>query len=75
VRQEEEGAVSCELVTRRFIDVAERESWAGPATPESRRDAQPPVHLLAVREVVPGPHRVIDLTLAPGRVIHRYRAA
>jgi acetoacetate decarboxylase len=33
------------------------------------------VYLLAVGEVVLGLHRIIDLTLTPGRVIHRYRAA
>jgi acetoacetate decarboxylase len=75
VRQEEEGVVSRELVTRRFADVVEHESWAGPATLELRPNAQLPVHLLAVREVVLGLHRTIDLTLSPGHIIHRYRAA
>ena len=75
VRQEEEGVVSRELVTRRFADVTEHESWTGPATLELRPNAQLPVHLLVVREVVLGLHRTIDLTLTPGRVIHRYRAA
>ncbi|HEX4658618.1 MAG TPA: acetoacetate decarboxylase family protein [Streptosporangiaceae bacterium] len=75
VRLEEEGVVSRELVTRRFADVTEHESWTGPATLELRPNAQLPVHLLAVREVVLGLHRTIDLTLTPGRVIHRYRAA
>jgi acetoacetate decarboxylase len=75
VRQEEEGVVSRELVTRRFADVVEHEAWAGPGTLELRPNAQLPVHLLAVREVVLGLHRVIDLTLAPGRVIHRYGSA
>lgn len=75
IRQEEEGVVSRELVTRRFADVVEHEAWTGPATLELRPNAQLPVHLLAVQEVVLGLHRTIDLTLAPGRVIHRYRAA
>jgi acetoacetate decarboxylase len=75
VRLEEEGVVSRELVTRRFADVTEHESWTGPATLELRPNAQLPVHLLAVREVVLGLHRTVDLTLTPGRVIHRYRAA
>jgi acetoacetate decarboxylase len=75
VRQEEEGVVSRELVTRRFTDVVEHQAWAGPATLELRPNAQLPVHLLAVREVVLGLHRTVDLTLSPGRVIHRYRAA
>ena len=75
VRQEEEGVVSRELVTRRFADVVEHEAWAGPATLELRPNAQLPVHLLVVREVVLGLHRTIDVTLAPGHVIYRYRAA
>jgi acetoacetate decarboxylase len=75
VRQEEEGVVSRELVTRRFADVTEHESWVGPATLELRPNAQLPVYLLAVHEVVLGLHRTIDLTLPGGRVIHRYRAA
>lgn len=75
VRQEEEGVVSRELVARRFADVVEHEAWTGPGTLELRPNAQLPVHLLAVQEVVLGLHRVVDLTLAPGRVIHRYGAA
>jgi acetoacetate decarboxylase len=75
VRQEEEGHVSRELVTRRFADVVEHEAWTGPGTLELRPNAQVPVFLLAVQEVVLGLHRVVDLTLAPGRVIHRYGAA
>lgn len=75
VRQEEEGVVSRELVARRFADVVEHEAWIGPGTLELRPNAQLPVHLLAVQEVVLGLHRVVDLTLAPGRVIHRYGAA
>ena len=73
-RQEEEGIVSRELVARRFGDVVEHEAWAGPATLELRPNAQLPAHLLAVREVVLGLHRTIDLTLCPGRVVHRYAA-
>ena len=72
VRQEEEGVISRELVTRRFTDVVEHEAWTGPATLELRPNAQLPAHLLAVREVVLGLHRNIDLTLSPGRIVHRY---
>src|SRR5262249_23812363 len=72
VRQEEEGVISRELVTRRFTDVVEHEAWTGPATLELRPNAQLPAHLLAVREVILGLHRSIDLTLSPGRIIHRY---
>jgi acetoacetate decarboxylase len=72
VRQEEGGVISRELITRRFTDVVEHEAWTGGATLELRPNAQMPAYLLAVRDVVLGLHRVIDLTLAPGRIIHRY---
>ena len=75
IRQEEEGIVSRELVTRRFTDVIEHEAWSGGATLELRPNAQLPAYLLAVHEVVLGLHRTIDLTLPPGHVIHRYQAA
>lgn len=75
VRQEEEGIVSRELVTRQFADVVEHEAWVGTATLELRPNAQLPAHLLAVTEVVLGLHRTVDLTLPPGHVIHRYGAA
>ncbi len=75
VRQEEAGVVSRELVTRTFGDVVEHEAWTGPATLELRPNAQVPVHLLAVREVVLGLHRVVDISLQPARVVHRYPAA
>jgi acetoacetate decarboxylase len=61
-----------ELVSRTFADVEQHEAWIGPATLELRPNAQVPVHLLAVREVVLGLHRVLDLSLPPGRVVHRY---
>jgi acetoacetate decarboxylase len=61
-----------ELVQRTFADVQQHEAWVGPATLELRPNAQVPVHLLAVREVVLGLHRMLDLTLPPGHVIHRY---
>jgi acetoacetate decarboxylase len=72
VRQEEEGAISRELVTRRFTDVVVHEAWTGPATLEMRPNAQLPAHRLAVREVVLGLPRTIDLTLSPRRIAHRY---
>jgi acetoacetate decarboxylase len=75
IRQEEEGIVSRELVTRQFADVVEHEAWVGHATLELRPNAQLPAHLLAVTEVVLGLHRTVDLTLPPGHVIHRYEAA
>jgi acetoacetate decarboxylase len=72
IRQEQEGTVSRELVVRGFEDVLESEAWTGPGTLELRPNAQLPVYLLPVREVVLALHRVVDLTLPPGRVVHRY---
>ena len=72
LRQEEGGTFSRELVARDFTDVVEHEAWTGPGTLELRANAQAPVYLLPVREVVLALHRVVDLTLAPGRVVHRY---
>jgi len=70
VRQEEEGRTSRELVARAFADVVEHEAWTGPGTLELRPNAQLPVHLLRAGEVVLALHRVLDLTLAPGSVVH-----
>ena len=63
-----------EAVTRRFTDVVVHEAWTGPATVELRPNAQLPAHLLANRQVVLGLHRMADLTLPAGRVVHRYEA-
>ncbi len=67
-----EGAFTRELLVRQFEDVVVHEAWAGTATVELRPNAQVPVHLLAVGEVVVGLHRIIDLTLPPATVVHRY---
>ncbi len=72
VLPEDGSAVRRELVSRTFADVEQHEAWVGPATLELRPNAQVPVYLLAVREVVLGLHRVLDLSLPPGRVVHRY---
>jgi acetoacetate decarboxylase len=72
LRQEEGETFSRELVARDFTGVVEHEAWTGPGTLELRPNAQAPVYLLPVREVVLALHRVIDLTLAPGRIVHRY---
>ncbi len=72
VLAEDSGAFRRELIARDFADVVVREAWTGPATLELRPNAQAPVYLLPVREVVLGLHRVMDLTLAPGRIVHRY---
>jgi acetoacetate decarboxylase len=70
----EEGELRRELVARDFADVVVHEAWRGPATLEVRPNAQAPVHLLPVREVVLGLHRLVDVTLPPGRVVHRIAA-
>jgi acetoacetate decarboxylase len=67
-----EGGYRRELLGREFQDVAVREAWTGPATLELRPNAQAPVHLLPVSDVVLGLHRMLDLTLPPGRPLHRY---
>jgi acetoacetate decarboxylase len=72
VRQEEGDTVSRELVARSFSDVVEHEAWTGPGTLELRPNAQVPIHRLAVQEVVFALHRMLDITLAPGTVVHRY---
>jgi acetoacetate decarboxylase len=72
VRQEEGDRVSRELVVREFTDVVSHEAWVGPGTLELRPNAQLPVHRLAVGEVVLALHRTLDLTLAPGTIVHTY---
>ncbi len=67
-----ESAFHRELLVRTFEDVVVHEAWAGPATVELRPNAQAPVHLLPVGEVVLGLHRMVDLTLPPARVAHVY---
>jgi acetoacetate decarboxylase len=74
VLPEDGSSMRRELVARSFADVVEHEAWAGPATLELRPNAQLPAHRLVVREVLFGLHRVVDLTLPPGRVVHRYEA-
>jgi acetoacetate decarboxylase len=68
----DDGEFRRELITRQFEDVVLHESWVGAATVELRPNAQVPVHLLPVGEIVLGLHRIMDLTLPPARVVHRY---
>jgi acetoacetate decarboxylase len=72
VRQEEADIVSRELVARSFQGVVTREAWTGAGTLELRPNAQVPVYHLAVGEIVLALHRTVDVTLAPGSVVHRY---
>ena len=71
---EDGGVFRRELIAREFADVVVHECWSGPATLELRPNAQVPVYLMPVREVVLGLHRMIDLSLAPGRAVDRYPA-
>ena len=74
VLPEEDGRFRRELVARSFEDVTVHEAWTGPATLELRPNAQAPLHRLPVRRVELGLHRMVDLTLPPGRIVHRYNA-
>jgi acetoacetate decarboxylase len=74
VLPEEEGRFRRELVARSFEDVHMHEAWVGPATLELRPNAQAPLHLLPVRRIELGLHRMVDLTLPPGRIVQRYSA-
>ena len=69
---EDDGEFRRELVVRQFEDVVLHEAWAGAATVELRPNAQVPVHLLPVGDIVLGLHRIMDLTLPPAKVVHRY---
>jgi acetoacetate decarboxylase len=67
-----DGEFRRELLTRKFEDVVLHEAWTGGATVELRPNAQVPVHLLPAGEVVLGLHRILDVTLPPATVVHRY---
>ena len=53
-------------------DVVIHEVWRGPGTLELRPNAQVPVHLLPVREVVEAFHWRTDFSLVDGEVIERF---
>lgn len=63
-----------QLTARDLLDVKVNESWAGPVTVELRPNAQAPVYLLPLREVVGGFLWRCDFTLDHGRVLHDYLA-
>jgi acetoacetate decarboxylase len=63
------GAAVRELTARAFEDVVVHEVWRGSGTLELRPNAQAPVHLLPVREVVEAFHWRVDFTLVYGRVL------
>jgi len=66
------GASVRELTARTLADVVIHEVWRGPGTLELRPNAQVPVHLLPVREVVEAFHWRIDFSLVDGEVIERF---
>lgn len=66
------GAALAELTARTLDDVVIHEVWRGPGTLELRPNAQAPVHLLPVEEVVEAFHWRADFTLAYGRVLERF---
>ena len=63
------GAAVRELTARTLDDVTVHEVWRGPGTLELRPNAQAPVHLLPVREVVEAFHWRVDFTLVYGQVL------
>lgn len=68
-----DGTFRRELLVREFVDVETREAWTGPATVELRPNAQAPLYRLPVLSVEFAMHRVLDLSLGPERVVHRYQ--
>jgi acetoacetate decarboxylase len=66
------GAAVRELTARTFGDLVIHEVWRGPGTLELRPNAQVPVHLLPVREVVEAFHWRADFSLVDGEVIERF---
>jgi acetoacetate decarboxylase len=66
------GEFRRELLLREFGDVEAHEAWTGPATLEWRPNAQVPVHMLPIREVVLGLHRMLDLSLTDAETVHTY---
>jgi acetoacetate decarboxylase len=66
------GAAVRELTARTLADVVVHEVWRGPGALELR-NAQAPVHLLPVLEVVDAFHWVADFTLVHGEVLEDLR--
>lgn len=66
-----DGAGICEITAREFADVVIHEVWRGPGTLELRPNAQAPVHLLPVVEVLEAFHWRVDFSLVYGRTLER----
>lgn len=65
------GPAVRELTARTLADVVVHEAWRGPGTVELRPNAQAPVYLLRVRDVVEAFHWRADFTLVYGTVLER----
>lgn len=63
------GMDVCQLTARTFADVVVREVWLGSGTVEIRPNAQAPVHLLPVVEVVSALYWRADFSLVDGVVL------
>ncbi len=63
------GIAVRELTARTFADVVLHEVWIGPGTVELRPNAQAPVHLLPVLEVVQAVYWRADFSLVDGVVL------
>lgn len=61
-----------ELTARTLSDVVVDEVWRGHGTLELRPNAQVPVHLLPVREVIEAFYWRADFSLVDGEVIERF---
>jgi acetoacetate decarboxylase len=66
------GASVREITARTLEDVTVHEVWRGPGTLELRPNAQAPVHLLPVAEVVEAFHWRVDFSLVYGQVLERF---
>lgn len=66
-----EGAALRELTARTLADVVVHEVWSGPGTVELRPNAQAPLHLLPVLDVVEAFHWRADFTLVYGTTLER----
>ena len=60
-----------EITARTFADVEIQEVWVGHATLELRPNAQAPVYLLPVEEVVEGYYWRADFSLVYGTVLEQ----
>ena len=67
------GATVSEITARTLADVVIHEVWKGPGTVELRPNAQAPVHLFPVLEVVEAFHWRVDFSLVYGEVLESFQ--